>query len=99
MSTASSWPACSRAAWWATTQEALAEPSGDRSLWKHVPSWFLIGEEDRVIPAALQHYEAKRAAAHRVLEIPGGSHAAMVSHPAAVAKLIVDACTPVPAPA
>ena len=73
------------------TQEALTEPSGDSPLWKHVQSWFLIGEEDRVIPAALQHYEAKRAAARRVHEIPGGSHAAMVSHPAAVAKLIVDA--------
>ena len=81
------------------TQEALTEPSGDSPLWKHVPSWFLIGEDDRIIPAALQHYEAKRAAAHRVLEIPGASHAAMVSHPAAVAKLIVDACTPVHAAA
>ena len=32
------------------TQEALVEPSGQRPLWKHVPSWFLIGEEDRIIP-------------------------------------------------
>src|SRR4051812_10935795 len=32
------------------TQEALTEPSGDRPLWEHVPSWFLIGEEDRIIP-------------------------------------------------
>src|SRR4051794_19167933 len=31
------------------TQEALTEPSGDWPLWKDVPSWFLIGEEDRVI--------------------------------------------------
>jgi pimeloyl-ACP methyl ester carboxylesterase len=75
------------------TQEALTEPSGDSPLWKDLPSWFMIGEEDHVIPAALQHYEAKRAAAHRVLEIPGGSHAALVSHPAAVAKLIAEACS------
>jgi pimeloyl-ACP methyl ester carboxylesterase len=75
------------------TQEALTEPSGDRPLWKTVPSWFLIGELDCVIPAALQHYEANRAQAHRVLEIPGASHAAMVSHPAAVAKLIAEACS------
>jgi pimeloyl-ACP methyl ester carboxylesterase len=74
------------------TQEALVEPSGDHPLWKDVPSWFLIGEGDRVIPAALQHYEAKRARAHRTLEIPGASHAALVSHPAAVANLIVEAC-------
>ena len=75
------------------TQEALTEPSGDNSLWKDVPSWFLIGELDRVIPAALQHYEAQRAGAHRVLEIPGASHVAMVSHPAAAAKLIAEACS------
>src|SRR5919112_4013354 len=31
------------------TQEALTEPSGE-PLWKTVPSWFLIGEEDRIIP-------------------------------------------------
>ena len=29
--------------------------SGERPLWKELPSWFLIGEEDRNIPAALQH--------------------------------------------
>src|SRR3954471_20493716 len=36
------------------TQEALVEPSGDHPLWESVPSWFLIGEEDRIIPADLQ---------------------------------------------
>jgi pimeloyl-ACP methyl ester carboxylesterase len=81
------------------TQEALVEPSGEDPLWKDVPSWFLIGEDDRIIPAALQHYEAKRAGAHRVLVIPGASHAAAASHPAAVAQLIVEACALVRAPA
>src|SRR5918998_4515236 len=33
------------------TQEALTEPSGERPLWKDVRSWFLIGEEERIIPA------------------------------------------------
>ena len=73
------------------TQEALVEPSGQRPLWKEVPSWFLIGEEDRIIPAALQHYMAKRAGAHRTIEIPGASHAAPVSHPDATAHLILEA--------
>ena len=75
------------------TQEALTEPSGASSLWKDLPSWFLIGALDCVTPAALQHYEAKRAGAHHALEIPGASHAAMVSHPAAVATLIAEACS------
>jgi pimeloyl-ACP methyl ester carboxylesterase len=73
------------------TQEALTEPSGNRSLWKDVPSRFLIGEEDHIIPAALQRYMAERAQAHRTLEIPGASHAITVSHPQAVAHQIMEA--------
>jgi pimeloyl-ACP methyl ester carboxylesterase len=73
------------------TQEALTEPSGDQPLWKHVPSWFLIGEEDRIIPKAVHHYMAKRAGAHRTEEIPGASHAITVSHPKATAHLILEA--------
>jgi pimeloyl-ACP methyl ester carboxylesterase len=73
------------------TQEALVEPSGERPLWKRVPSWFLIGEEDRIIPAALQHYMAERAGAHRTIEVPGASHAITVSHPEAAAHLVLEA--------
>jgi pimeloyl-ACP methyl ester carboxylesterase len=73
------------------TQEALVEPSGEHPLWKHVPSWFLIGENDLIIPAALQHYMAKRADARRTIEIPGASHAATVAHPDATAHLILEA--------
>jgi pimeloyl-ACP methyl ester carboxylesterase len=73
------------------TQEALVEPSGERPLWKDVPSWFLIGEEDRIIPAELQHYMAERAHAHRTIEIPGASHAAPVSHPGTTAGAILEA--------
>jgi pimeloyl-ACP methyl ester carboxylesterase len=73
------------------TQEALVEPSGEHSLWREVPSWFVIGEDDRVIPPELQRYMAKRAGAQRVLEIPGGSHAITVSQPDATAHLILEA--------
>jgi pimeloyl-ACP methyl ester carboxylesterase len=73
------------------TQEALVEPSGERPLWKTVPSWFLIGEDDHIIPAALQHYMAERARAHQKVEIPGASHVAMVSHPKATAHMILEA--------
>jgi pimeloyl-ACP methyl ester carboxylesterase len=72
------------------TQEALTEPSG-KPLWREVPSWFVIGEDDRNIPAALQHYMAERAGANRVLEIPGASHAIAVSHPHEIAHQILDA--------
>ena len=73
------------------TQEALTEPSGEEPLWKHVPSRFLIGEDDHIIPAALQKYMAERAHAQRTLEIPGASHAITVSHPGAVAHQIMEA--------
>jgi pimeloyl-ACP methyl ester carboxylesterase len=72
------------------TQEALVEPSGPRSLWKDLPSWFLIGKDDQVIPPALQDYMAQRAGAQHVIEIPGASHAALVSQPDATAQLILE---------
>ena len=75
------------------TQEALVEPSGERPLWKELPSWFIFGEEDRNIPAALEHYMAERAGAHRTLEIPGASHAVSVAHPAATARMILHAAS------
>jgi pimeloyl-ACP methyl ester carboxylesterase len=81
------------------TLEALNEPSGDRPLWREVPSCFLIGGEDRNIPPALQHFMADRAGARRVVEVPGASHAAPVSHPDAAAHLILEAAVPVPAAA
>jgi pimeloyl-ACP methyl ester carboxylesterase len=73
------------------TQEALVEPSGDHPLWRTVPSWFLIGEGDRIIPAALQRFEAQRAQARRTVECAGASHAVAVSQPRAVAELILEA--------
>jgi pimeloyl-ACP methyl ester carboxylesterase len=73
------------------TAEALTDPSGERPLWRDVPTWFLIPEEDRNIPAAVQRFMAERARARRTVEIPGASHAVAVSHPAATAHLILEA--------
>jgi pimeloyl-ACP methyl ester carboxylesterase len=72
------------------TQEALVEPSGD-PLWKHVPSWFLIGEQDHIIPAELQRFMAERAGAKRVVELPSASHAAAFSASEATVSLILEA--------
>jgi len=73
------------------TLEALTEPSGSRPLWRERPSWFVIGEEDRNIPAALQHFMAERASARDSQQIPGASHAAAVSHPRETAEMIMAA--------
>ena len=73
------------------TQEALVEPSGRRPLWKDVPSWFLIGEEDRIIPADLQRHMADRARAQRTVAVEGASHAILVSCPDATVHPILEA--------
>ncbi len=73
------------------TQEALTASSGDRPLWRELPSSFVIAEEDRNIPAELQRFMAERAGAERTLEIPGASHAVAVSQAQATADLILEA--------
>jgi pimeloyl-ACP methyl ester carboxylesterase len=74
------------------TEAALTEglPT-DTPAWKTIPSWFVIGEADRNIPAALQRFEADRAGARGVRVAVGGSHAVAVSQPDAVAETIVEA--------
>ena len=73
------------------TREALSEPSGERPLWRELPSWFLIGEDDRIIPPELHRFMAERAGARGTVEIPGASHAAGISQPQATAELIIVA--------
>jgi len=73
------------------SQEALVEPSGERPLWNHVPSWFLLGEEDHIIPPALQRYMAERARAQRTVAIEHASHAIAVSRPDATLHPILEA--------
>jgi pimeloyl-ACP methyl ester carboxylesterase len=57
--------------------------------WKTIPSWYLVGRQDRIFTAAAQRFMAKRAHAHTV-EIDS-SHAIYLSHPGAVEKLILRA--------
>ncbi|MFZ6646082.1 alpha/beta fold hydrolase [Undibacterium sp. TJN25] len=60
-----------------------------RPLWKDVPAWFLIAEEDRMIVAETQRFMAERMKArirsHRV------DHSPSVTAPAVVVDIIVDA--------
>jgi pimeloyl-ACP methyl ester carboxylesterase len=81
------------------TLEALQAPSGERPLWRELPSWFLIGGQDRNIPAELQRFMAHRAGAVRRVELPTASHAVPVSHPDATAHLILEAAAPLRAAA
>jgi len=66
----------------------ITTPVG-RPLWKDRPSWFLIAEEDRMIPAETQRFMAERMGAtvrsHVVDHIP------LVTAPSHVTDLLVDA--------
>jgi pimeloyl-ACP methyl ester carboxylesterase len=63
----------------------------DTPAWKTIPSWFVIGEKDLVIPAELHRFMAKRANARGTREIAGASHALSVSQPDAVVASILEA--------
>jgi pimeloyl-ACP methyl ester carboxylesterase len=71
------------------TEAALTEPSGEPA-WKSIPSWFIYGEQDRNIPAAVLAFMAKRAGAKKSVPIPGASHVVMLSHAKEVARFIED---------
>ncbi|TDN92073.1 alpha/beta hydrolase [Microbacterium sp. BK668] len=57
---------------------ANVTPSGPPA-WRTIPSWAVLGTEDRVIPIALKRTMAQRAGA-TITEVDA-SHVSMVSHP------------------
>lgn len=77
---------------WATqrpiTFGALNEPSGEPA-WESLPSWYLIGTQDRVIPASAQRGMAEKAGS-TVVRFRGG-HLGLLTDPASVARTITTA--------
>jgi pimeloyl-ACP methyl ester carboxylesterase len=84
-----------RAAVMAATQRPAAEKALTEGLpthspaWKTIPSWFVFGERDRIIPSALHRFMADRAGSRGTLEVAGASHAVMVSNPDTVATTLL----------
>ncbi len=72
-------------------ESALGEPSGDKPLWKSVPTWSIWGELDRNIPAGAQQIMADRVGAKRAVEIPGASHVVGMSHPQETLEIVREA--------
>lgn len=68
-------------------KSALAEPAAALA-WRTTPSWFIWGQLDRNIPAALHKFLAERAKAREAVEVPGASHVVMISHPHLVSAMI-----------
>jgi pimeloyl-ACP methyl ester carboxylesterase len=61
----------------------------ERPAWKDGPSWVLIAEQDRMINPETQHFQAQRMGAHT--RIRPVDHTPMVTAPADVADIILDA--------
>lgn len=85
------------AALMAATQRPLTLAGGSEpataAAWQTIPTFSIWGSDDLVIPAALHAFQAERAHVVKAVEIKGGSHALMVSHPAEVTALIEEAAT------
>jgi pimeloyl-ACP methyl ester carboxylesterase len=74
------------------SMDCITVPVG-RPLWKDIPSWFLVGEDDRMIVPETQRYMAERmkakTKAHAV------DHTPIVTAPSAVVGVIHDAISSV----
>jgi pimeloyl-ACP methyl ester carboxylesterase len=57
--------------------------------WKHIPSWYLVSSNDRMIPPQAEELMAKRMGA--TVRTIAASHASMISHPKEVAGIIFAA--------
>ena len=72
---------------------AASEFMGDQAFgtpsWKSLPSWYLVTENDQMLPPAAQHLFAQRMGA--TITSVAGSHASMVSQPDQVTASIVQA--------
>jgi pimeloyl-ACP methyl ester carboxylesterase len=60
-----------------------------RPLWRDIPSWYLVAEEDRMIVADNQRFMAARMGA-RTVSHPA-DHTPLVAHPEIVSALILEA--------
>ncbi len=72
------------------TDVALKGASGPPA-WKSIPSWFVYGSADKVIPPAAHAFMAQRAGAKDTILVKGAPHLVMISNPSAVADLIEKA--------
>jgi pimeloyl-ACP methyl ester carboxylesterase len=70
---------------------ALSEKSPEAEGWKTIPSWYVVGDLDNVLPPKIQLFMANRAKAH--ISHVHGAHPSMIEHPGATVDAIVAAAT------
>ena len=71
------------------TNSALSEKAPEGEGWKTIPSWYVIGDADHLIPPAIQLFMANRAKAH--VSHVNGAHPSMIEHPGATIDAILAA--------
>jgi hypothetical protein len=71
------------------TLGALSEPSG-APAWRTIPSWYLIGTQDRIIPPAAERAMAERAGSN--ISYFDAGHLGLISDPESVTRVILRAC-------
>ncbi len=74
------------------TNSALADKAPAAEGWKTIPSWYVVGDADLVIPPKAQLFMATRAKAH-ITHVAGGGHPSMLSHPETTVAAIVAAAS------
>jgi pimeloyl-ACP methyl ester carboxylesterase len=74
------------------TNSALTDKAPATEGWKTIPSWYVVGDADLVIPPKAQLFMATRAKSH-VSHAVGGDHPSMLSRPAATVAAIMAAAT------
>ena len=60
-----------------------------RPLWKDKPVWFFIAENDRMIPAKTQHFQAARMGA--TSRVHAVDHSPMLTAPSTVVNVLLEA--------
>jgi pimeloyl-ACP methyl ester carboxylesterase len=71
------------------TAGALNEKAPPAEGWKTIPSWYVVGDADLVIPPAVQLMMAQRAKSQ--VSHVNGSHPSMIQHPEATVAAITAA--------
>lgn len=60
-----------------------------RPIWKDLPTWFLVAENDRMIPVKTQHFQTQRMGA--TVRVHAVDHSPMLTAPGKVVDIIAEA--------
>jgi pimeloyl-ACP methyl ester carboxylesterase len=73
--------------------DALFTSTTSVAAWRHKPTWYAVSKNDRTTSPELERFLAARMGA-KTIELASG-HLSIVSHPAEITKLILDAAASV----